>query len=344
MSDRQRDPVAAEDDGTQDLYEISEWEVRSRLDWFSWLCYTALVYSLRGVVVLLAVVILLSQFVLGGLGAVTNPVIGTFTILSAVPAFALAVYVYRTDVTTREPLELLVATFVLGVLFASFAGIANTEIGPVVKQVGSGFGVLPVLGTVLYYFVIVGPVEEAVKLLSVRLIAYRSDRFDAVVDGAVYGAVAGLGFATIENALYITQNTAATVSAANALTEAGSITATRSLAGPGHVIYSAFAGYYLGLAKLNRENAGPTVIKGLVLASVIHASYNTLANVVPALIVFATGVPPLVAILCFVLAYDGLFGALLLRKLNAYERAYEAAHGEPTEADLPTPDLADFDP
>jgi len=346
MADRRQDPVAANDDGSQDLYGIADWEVRSLLDRIAWFCYAALVYSLRVVVVLAAIAILVSQFVVGGLGAVTNPVLGAFTVLSAVPALVLAGYVWYTDVTTKEPLDLLVATFVLGVLFASFAGVVNTEIGPTVQAIGSGFGLVPVVGTVAYYFLVVGPVEEGVKLLSVRLVAYRSDQFDAVINGAVYGAVAGLGFATIENALYITQNADAGVSAANAIMEAGSVTVLRSLAGPGHVIYSAFAGYYLGLAKFNREHAGPIVIKGLIVAAVIHATYNTLVGVVPAVLSVVAGVPPLAGFLVFVLVYDGLFGALLLRKLNAYERAHKQAHSAdlaPEAADS-QPELTEFDP
>lgn len=45
--------------------------------------------------------------------------------------------------------------------------------------------------------------EESVKLLAVRLYAYNDARFAAVIDGAVCGAIAGLGFATIENGIHI---------------------------------------------------------------------------------------------------------------------------------------------
>lgn len=43
--------------------------------------------------------------------------------------------------------------------------------------------------------------EESVRLLAVRLYAYNDARFAAVIDGAVCGAIAGLGFATIENGI-----------------------------------------------------------------------------------------------------------------------------------------------
>jgi RsiW-degrading membrane proteinase PrsW (M82 family) len=340
MSGSPRDPVAADADEETDLYGIAEWEVRSTFDRLVYTGYYGSLWLIRAIVVLVAVLALVAQFVLGGLGAVVDPILGAFTILSAVPAAVLAAYVWKADVTTREPLSLLVGTFTLGVLFASFAGVLNTELGPVVEQLASFGGLVPILGTAAFYFLIVGPVEEGVKLLAVRTFAFRSDRFDAVIDGAVYGAVAGLGFATIENALYITQNTDAAVSLANAIQEAGSITAARSLAGPGHVIYSAFAGYYLGLAKFNREHAGPIVLKGLVIAALIHGAYNTLVGIVPAVIAVLTPLGPIAGFLVFIVVFDGLFAGLLLVKLRRYADAYHETHppdasfqSEPTEFD-----------
>ena len=44
------------------------------------------------------------------------------------------------------------------------------------------------------------------------------------------------------------------------------------------VIYSAFAGYYLGLARFNRRYAGPVVLKGLAIAVSLHALYNVLVS------------------------------------------------------------------
>ncbi|PSP84765.1 PrsW family intramembrane metalloprotease [Halobacteriales archaeon QS_1_68_17] len=337
-----RDPLQARDDGTQDLYDVSEWEVRSLLDRLSVVLYAAAVSGTRVLVVLLAGLILLAQVVLGGLGAVANPVVGAFTILSVVPAFLLAAYVWYADVTTSEPLGLLVVTFFLGVLFATFAGILNPVLGGVVSGVGSGFGAFPALGMVFLFFLVVGPVEESVKLLAVRLWAFRDARFDAVIDGAVYGAVAGLGFATIENALYITRSIEAAGDPLNLIGAGAGIATVRALAGPGHVIYSAFAGYYLGLAKFNRENAGPIVVKGIVVAALIHGFYNTSASVLVPGLAELVGLSQIVAFFGFVVVYDGIFGYLLYRKLAAYRGAYNDLHGRPEDETGPV-DLTEFE-
>jgi RsiW-degrading membrane proteinase PrsW (M82 family) len=337
-----RDPVEARDDGTMDLYEISQWEVRSRLDRFSVWLYGTAVAAVRLFVVGLAVLILVGQFALGGLGLVTDPVVGAFVVLSAVPAGLLAAYLWYADVTTSEPLELLVATFLLGVLFASFAGILNTELGPYVAGIGSGFGAVPIFGAFALFFLVVGPVEEAVKLLAVRLHAYRSPSFDAVIDGAVYGAVAGLGFATIENALYITRSIEGAAQMVGVVTAGSDIAAVRALAGPGHVIYSAFAGYYLGLAKFNRDHAGPLVVKGIIVAAAVHGTYNVSATVLVPSVTELFAVGEFVAFLGFVVLYDGLFGYLLLRKLAKYNAAYREVN-HPNGGEAIQPDRTEFE-
>ena len=327
MTDR-RDPVEARSDGSMDLYEISDWEVRSGLDRFAMRLYGGIVATVRWAVILGAVLILIAQFALGGLGLVTDPVVGTFVVLSVVPAFGLAVYLWYADVTTQEPLGLLIATYLLGILLASFAGILNPILGSYASAFGSGFGLVPVFGTLALYYVVVGPVEETVKQLAVRQHAYRDQRFDAVIDGAVYGAVAGLGFATIENALYITQTLGTVPGMTNLIGQGSGITTVRALAGPGHVIYSAFAGYYLGLAKFNREQAGPIVIKGILVAAIIHGTYNTAVTIVVPSIAAATQLSQFVAFFGFVIVYDGVFGLMLIRKLSKYSQAYRAVSRE----------------
>jgi len=335
----QRDPIEAAADGSLDLYGIADWEVRGWLDRLAVTVHGSALTLARVTVVMLAVSILVSQFVLGGLGAVTDPVVGTVTVLSVVPAVGLAGYVWTADVTGREPLGLLVATFLLGVLFAGFAAVINAMFAPAVFVLTDAFGV-EALGLFVVFYVIVGPVEEGVKLLAVRLHAFRDVRFDAVVDGAVYGAIAGLGFATIENALYITQTTGDV--GMGVFATGGSVVTVRALAGPGHVIYSAFAGYYLGLAKFTPDNAGPIVVKGLLIAAFVHGTYNAIVSFLPEFVAPVLGISPFLAFVGFVIVYDGLFGYVLVRKLRAYRNAYRQTHAGGDRS--LQPELTEFDP
>jgi RsiW-degrading membrane proteinase PrsW (M82 family) len=283
-------------------------------------------------VVLLALLVLVA---VGGLSFLREPLIGVLTVFSAIPALLLAGYVWHSDITESEPISLLAATFLLGVLTAGFAAVLNGLLQPI-------FATLGAIGVVLFFYLIVGPVEEAVKLLAVLLYAYNDERFAAVIDGAVYGAIAGLGFATIENAIYISRAVGEVGNLSLGLDLIGvgdDITATRALAGPGHVVYSTFAGYYLGLAKFNPENRGPIIIKGLIIAALIHATYNTTVGIGSGLIQSVTGLPQLAAFFVYVALYVGGFGYLLYRKIQRYRRAYRSAHSaETSKGDKSTAD------
>ncbi|QDX39918.1 PrsW family intramembrane metalloprotease [Salarchaeum sp. JOR-1] len=317
MSEK-RDPVQRAATGDRDLYDVTDWEVRTALDRAAVAVYDGLVTSSRYAVVLLALLVVFTLFAASlGFVFLERPYVAAYVVLSVLPALGLVAYVWHTDVTTGEPLPLLAATFSLGFLFAGFAAVLNTLLQ-------GAFALAGITWMVVVFYLVVGPVEETVKLLAVRLYAYRSDRFDAVVDGAVYGAVAGLGFATIENAIYIGRDVLQTLQATgvNADVAVLQIAAVRTFAGPGHVIYSAFAGYYLGLAKFNPDNKGPIVVKGLLVAALIHATYNTaVSNLHLVYEPLALAEGPV--FLAFVVLYDGVFFFLLVRKLKRYGAAYE---------------------
>ncbi len=334
----ERDPVERASGDDQDLYDVATWEPRTALDRFSTWLYGGLATTGRAVVVVLAVLIVAAQFAAAlGLVFFDRPVVAVYVLLSVVPALGLAAFVWKADATKREPLELLVVTFAFGFLFAGFAAILNSVfsglfLGSITDQTPLA---VAVVAPALYFFLVVGPVEETVKWLAIRLYAYRSDRFDAVVDGAVYGAVAGLGFATIENAIYIGREVVAALEATGgpaAVSVGLETAAVRTLAGPGHVIYSAFAGYYLGLAKFNPENRGPIVVKGLVIASVIHATYNTVVTNLGVL-TGAIALPPGFVFIGFVVVYDGALFYVLYRKLKRYRAAYEQTGAETFDDD-----------
>ncbi len=321
----ERDPVEDLADEEVDLYDIATWEQRTRLDRLAVTVHRFVLRAAWTIVVLTAFLVLLG---IGGLSALVDPQVGILTVFSALPAFGLAAYVYVSDTTSAEPLRLLVATFLLGILTASFAAVVNSVLQP-------AFDPLGFLGMAVFFFVVVGPTEEAVKLLAVRLYAYGKDSFDCVVDGAVYGAMAGLGFATVENSIFIARqlgDIGMDAGLAAVIGAGGSITAVRALAGPGHVIYSAVAGYYLGLAKFNPDRRGPIVVKGLLLAAFIHATYNTTVGVGSGLIATLLEVPPIVGFLGYVLVYDTIWGLFLIRKLRRYASTFHRLRAGETRA------------
>lgn len=306
--DGQWDPIQQALGGTTDLYDVATWDVRSRLDRFAVNLTGGLRKARKWSLISVAAFLFLAQSAAIFFFISEQPVLGALGAVSVVPALALAAYFWFEDPTRREPLEPMAITFLLSILFASFAAVVNTIMSPV-------FGIIPVVGLPLYFFLVVAPIEETVKWTSIRIHAYKDDRFDAVIDGVVYGAIAGLGFAAIENFIYIINiySTAAPSGAATQLQSATQTAYVRAFVGPGHVIYSAFAGYYLGLAKFNPDNRGPIVVKGLVIAVFIHALYNTLVSTLPL---------TTVTLAIFLLVYVGFWLGILYRKVSRYKRYY----------------------
>jgi RsiW-degrading membrane proteinase PrsW (M82 family) len=302
------DPVKEAYDGQRDLYEIATWEQRSLLDRVVVSLVGTVARRKRDILIALAFSLFLAQVVIAGLVILESPVLGLLSLLSIIPALLLVVTIWSNDPTTREPLSLLGATFVLSMLFASFAATLNSLLLP-------AFEALAVVGVPLFYFLVVGPTEEFVKWLAIRVHAYHSTSFRTVVDGAVYGAVAGLGFAAIENLIYIVffSVTATPVETVIEQQYAVAIAVTRSFVGPGHVIFSAWAGFYLGLAKFNPENRVPIILKGLGIAAFIHATYNTLMSVLPL---------TTLGFVAVVLTYHGFWFGLLYRKIRRYRALY----------------------
>jgi RsiW-degrading membrane proteinase PrsW (M82 family) len=308
------DPVKHRFAGETDLYDIAAWESRTGLDGFAVFVANGLRAVRGSLLVTLAFALFVGQMVVAGALVLSQPILGILAIVSVLPALFLAMYLWYQDPTRREPVRLLGSTFLLAVLFASFAALVNSSLLPI-------FELIPVVGLPLFYFLVVGPIEETVKWLAVRVHAYRSPAFQTVVDGVVYGAIAGLGFAAIENLFYIVffsvSETPGGLIVENQYAVA--IAATRLFVGPGHVVFSAWAGFYLGLAKFNPDHRGPIVVKGLLVATFIHASYNTLMTLIPL---------SLLGFVAFVVVYHGFWFGLLYRKVATYRTLYRTVTEE----------------
>lgn len=316
------------DEDSIDTQEVFDWEPRSVLDRLVYRSYPYIRSGIRLGVVVLAAWLLLMNLAPAAFAPITDPVIAGFVVLSALPALALAGYVWYSDITGSSPVWLLLVTFSLGILFANFAAVINRVAGDFVTAHLVDLGLSSSLAMIALFFVVVAPAEEIMKLLAVWFLAYRTVHFDSVISGAVFGAVAGLGFATIENAFYITQVLDGSEGFVETLTDGGSITTVRALAGPGHVIWSAIAGYYLGLARFNRHHAGPLVIKGLLLAIVFHAVYNVLVTEVLSMVTSASGISPVALFFTIAIGYNGLLFVFLIYKLSRYRAIYRKTNGE----------------
>ena len=158
-----------------------------------------------------------------------------FLLLAAlVPAAFLMVQVYRLDRIEKEPAGLLLKLALFGALSGLAAGAIEGALTRVL-DVTLGGGMLRLM---LENFLAVALVEEACKRWVVLKFAWRHPAFDYRFDAVVYCVFSALGFAALENILYVAEYGFA-VAVSRALVSV-----------PGHCLFAVYMGIYLGQAKM----------------------------------------------------------------------------------------------
>ncbi|MEO6458041.1 MAG: PrsW family intramembrane metalloprotease [Chloroflexia bacterium] len=193
--------------------------------------------------------------------------------LAFVPTIIYALMIWWLDRYEKEPVPLLLVAFVWGALPAIILALI-LEIGLDIplQQFIPGDAERDITTASL-----VAPiVEEAVKaiILVVLFIAYKRE-FDNVLDGVIYGAMVGLGFAFVENVLYF--------SSAASVDEMIMLWVLRAgIFGLNHSMFTAFTGAALGLARSLRVGwqKGLVPSLGLGVAMIFHGLHNALVSAV----------------------------------------------------------------
>jgi protease PrsW len=157
-------------------------------------------------------------------------------LLYGLPLF-LAIYLL--DLYEREPLSLVFGALVWGAVAATvLAGVANAGWGLVVAGIGGAAFAAEWTAALTAPFV-----EESLKVAGVILIyLIARDEMDDVMDGFVYGAMVGLGFALIEDVFYFIAIFGGTTGGVLA----GFYVRVVSSGFYGHVLYTSLAG--MGIA------------------------------------------------------------------------------------------------
>jgi RsiW-degrading membrane proteinase PrsW (M82 family) len=214
-----------------------------------------------GVGVLVA---LLGTFVVSGQVVATPPLIAAAALL---PPLGWAGLVLLLDRRTREPWAPLCASFLWG---AAAAALVAAEVNDALLAThGLGDAVPRLLGPA---------VEELAKASALLVVlAVWPGALNDPLDGIVYGALAGLGFAATENLGYYTL--AALQGGAPGLTRA--LWLRGLLQGMNHAAFTATVGAAVGWAYGGggrRPARAAIVLVGLALAVVVHAVWNAVAS------------------------------------------------------------------
>ena len=180
------------------------------------------------------------------------------------PAIILCVYIFKKDRVEKEPLGLLLGLFFLGAFSCFPAAIFEEIIIGGIKSVFSMFTTngelekLPfLLYRIAYYFIGVALVEEGLKFLILKTVTSKNKEFNCLFDGLIYAIFVSLGFAALENVLYVLEN-----GWMNALLRA-------VLSVPGHMFFAVMMGYNYSMWNITKRAAD--IEKQLAQAGVIQS-------------------------------------------------------------------------
>ncbi len=179
-----------------------------------------------------------------------------FVAVSAiVPSLLLMWYFHRRDLF-REPARDLWLVFAGGVVIVlpvlALAGLADLAIRDIASPLAHGLAAA---------FLQAAIPEELFKLVVLWLAARRA-AFDEPIDGVVYGVAASLGFATLENVLYVA-NGGFPVALTRAVT-----------AVPSHAFLGAIMGFYVSRARFDPDRRTEWLWLALGIPVVLHGVYD----------------------------------------------------------------------
>ena len=228
-------------------------------------------------------------------------------LLAVAPVVWLLRYVYKKDKYEKEPLGMLIKAFLLGILAIPLdiflVGIINS-----LWQ-----------NQMVFYsaFWEAGIPEEFSKWLLFMLFIWRNRNFNEFFDGIVYATFISLGFACVENIMYVFGSE--TVFGAIGV---GIMRALLSV--PGHFLFAVLMGYYLGLAKFNPDKRGRYLFWSLAAPMLAHGLFDYIIMLSESINEYA----PILGTLLFVLFIylDIRLWKMGLRRINDLQKKTKAQH------------------
>jgi RsiW-degrading membrane proteinase PrsW (M82 family)/rRNA maturation protein Nop10 len=183
-------------------------------------------------------------------------------ILGAVPGLLWLFYFYLRPPTPPRSLSNILRVFLCGCVCTVPAGFLEHITEARIDQD-------TIQQAAITSFLLVAPIEEFFKLLAVWVAVYRSNDFREPIDGVIYSVTAALGFASVENIVYL------------GLLGPEVFLLRALFATPAHVMFSVMWGYSMGLARFRRDRELLIILKGFIAAVVLHGGYNFLVAAHP---------------------------------------------------------------
>lgn len=177
------------------------------------------------------------------------------------PAVICAIYIFIRDKYEKEPIRLLL----LGLLYGAYSTSIILAVGGVVdKYIIFDFANWENLYTA---FITSSGIEEGTKYMILYFLVWRNKNFNERFDGIVYATYVSLGFAAVENIIYVLNP------------ELGGYNTALSRAifsVPGHCLFGVVMGYYFALAKFEVINKNRRLAQAFLVPWFFHGVYNTI--------------------------------------------------------------------
>jgi len=179
-------------------------------------------------------------------------------IASLAPVLLLLWYIYHHDHYQKEPLPMLLKALLGGVLAAGLDILLLTVVSLFFNPSFSNG-----MYSALYQaFGQAAMPEELCKLIFLYAFIWKSPHFDEYYDGVEYAAFVGLGFAGLENVMYVLQGGLG-VAVGRAL-----------FAVPAHFFFAIFMGYFFAMAKFKPWKKGFFLLLAYIVPVILHGIYD----------------------------------------------------------------------
>src|SRR5690349_12930850 len=176
--------------------------------------------------------------------------------IATAPGVAIGVYIYLKDKHEREPFSLLALAFAFGAIGVFLTLLISTGINSFIS-----IHERDLTEQAVHAFLIVALVEEFSKFVFVRGVLYHNSHFNEPFDGIVYSVMVGMGFATVENIMLVSEG------------GFGVGILRMFTAVPAHAGFAVLMGYYLGKAKFEHKR-GYYSLYALGVATLFHGAYD----------------------------------------------------------------------
>jgi len=181
-------------------------------------------------------------------------------LISVLPVVILLGYIYLKDKNEREPLGLLLKAFFSGTLVA----VLILLWGIFENVAGFSLTAFAENSALLKSFLQAAIPEEGLKLLFLYWLIWRNKEFNEHFDGIVYAVFVSMGFACVENILYVYSG------------GFGTGVARALLAVPGHFLFAVIMGYFFSRARFTPLKRKRLLAMAFICPVLAHGLYDTL--------------------------------------------------------------------